>query len=193
MRIVMQPLIFYPLAILIAAGIILLGLEPQRLPREPRPVAGEVEGPALVLGSAAFDAPSPSPDQNLTVIRDFWGRPLTLRIAVLPDQPTPTPAERGVRILLTPDAAARLTKMPVVVEVSYNPLNINSATGLAVSLQGIAPAVWVVQELAAQPGVARFSLPAQMAVDAIGFRAISSGADQAYGLEITQVRVLPQS
>lgn len=189
----MQPLIFYPLAIAVAAGIILFGLEPQRLPRDPRPVAGAFEGPALVLGSAAFDAPSPSPDQHLTVMRDFWGRPLTLRIAVLPDQPAPTPAERGVRILLSPEAAARVTDTPVTVEVSYNPLNINTASGLAVSLQGIAPAEWVVQEIAAQPGVVRFTLPAQMAVDAIGFRAISNGNDQAYGLEITQVRVLPQS
>ncbi len=193
MRFIMQPLIFYPLAIVVAAGIILFGLEPQRLPRDPRPVAGEVQGQALVLGPAAFDAPSPSPDQHLTVMRDFWGRPLTLRIAVLPDQPEPTPAERGVRILLSPEAAARVTDTPVTVEVSYNPLNINTATGLAVSLQGIAPADWVIQEIAAQPGVVSFTLPAQKAVDAIGFRAISSNNDQAYGVEITNVRVLPQS
>ncbi len=189
----MQPLIFYPLAILVAAAIILFGLEPQRLPREPRPMAAEIQGQALVLGPAAFDAPSPSPEQHLTVMRDFWGRPLTLRIAALPDQPAPTPAERGVRILLAPEAAARVTDKPVVVEVSYNPLNINAAPALAVSLQGIAPAEWVTQEIAAQPGVVRFTLPAQIAVDAIGFRAISRDNDQAYGVEITNVRMTPQS
>jgi hypothetical protein len=188
----MQPLIFYPLALLAAAIVILFGMEPQKWPREPRPIAGQQQGQTLVLGAAAFDAPSASPDQHMNVVRDFWGRPLSLRIAVLPNQPNPTPAERGVRLLLTPEDAALVTDKPVVVEVSYNPLSIKAATGLAVSLQGIAPADWVIQEIAAQAGVARFALPAQFAVDAIGFRAISSNTDQAYGVEITNVRVLPQ-
>ncbi len=192
MRFIMQPLVFYPLALLVAGLVILFGIEPQRWPREARPVSGAVQEQALVLGPAAFDAPSPSPEQNLTVMRDFWGRPLSLRIAVLPNQPAPTPAERGVRILLTPESAAMITDRPVVMEVTYNPLSINAATGLAVSLQGIAPADWVTQEIAAQPGTVRFTLPAQMAVDAVGFRAISDNDDQAYGLEITNVRLLPQ-
>ena len=187
----MQPLIFYPLAIVVAALIILFGLEPQKWPREPRPAAAERQGAALVLGPAAFDAPSPSPEQHMTVVRDFWGRPLTLRIAVLPNMPEPTPAERGVRILLGEEAGALIGDRPVTVEVSYNPLNINPASALAVSLQGIAPADWVVQPLAAQPGVVRFQLPAGMAIDAIGFRAITANQDQAYGLEITNVTITP--
>lgn len=193
MRFIMLPIVFYPLALLVAGLVILFGIEPQRWPREPRPVAGAVQEQALVLGPTAFDAPSASPEQQVTVIRDFWGRPLSLRIAVLPNQPNPTPAERGVRILLTPEAAAMIADRPVVAEVSYNPLSINAASGLAVSLQGIAPAEWVTEDMAAQPGVLRFTLPPQMAVDAIGFRAISANTDQAYGLEITNVRLLPQS
>jgi hypothetical protein len=192
MRFIMQPLVFYPLALLAAALIILFGIEPQRWPREPRPVSGIVQGQALVLGPPAFDAPSASPEQHLTVMRNFWGQPLSLRIAVLPNQPNPTPAERGVRILLRPDSAAMVTDKPVIAEVTYNPLNINAASGLAVSLQGIGPADWVIQEIAAQPGTVRFTLPPQMAVDAIGLRAISSNTDQAYGVEITAVRLLPQ-
>ena len=191
MLFLMRPPLFYPLAILLAAGIILFGLEPQRWPREPHAVSGVQQDQTLLLGAAAFDAPSPSPDQHLTVTRDFWGRPLALRIAVLPNQPEPTPAERGVRILLTPQSAELLQDRPIVVEVSYTPLNINAATGLAVSLQGIAGANWIIQDLAAQPGVVRFELPAQLAVDAIGLRAISSNIDQAYGLEINSIRITP--
>ena len=37
----------------------------------------------------------------------------------------------------------------------------------------------------------RFELPAQTAVSAIGLRALSDNDDQAYGLEITRVRVTP--
>lgn len=192
MRFLMQPLIFYPLAIAFAALVILFGMEPQKWPREPHAVAGEVHGQTLILGASAFDAPSPSPEQNLTVMRNFWGQPLSLRIAVLPDQPAPTPAERGVRILLTPDSAAMLQDRPVMVEVSYNPLNINAASGLSVSLQGIEPAQWVTQDIAAQPGVVRFELPAQIAVDAIGLRAISNNNEAAFGLEITNVRIAPR-
>lgn len=192
MRFIMQPLIFYPLALVAAALIVLFGLQPQNWPREERPVAGQVEGQALVLGAAAFDAPSPSPEQHMTVIRDFWGRPLSLRIAVLPNQPAPTPAERGVRILLTPEASAQLQDRPVLVEVSYAPLAINAASGLAVSLQGIGPSDWVVHDIVAQPGVVRFELPAQVGVDALGFRAMTANTDQAYGLEINSVRVVPR-
>jgi len=191
MRFLMQPLVFYPLAIVGAALIILFGLEPQKWPREPRPVSGDMQGGALILGAAAFDAPSASPEQHMMVTRDFWGAPLALRISVLPDMPEPTPAERGVRIMLTPEAAAIMEDRAVAVEVAYNPLNINPATGLAVSLQGIAPADWVTQPLAAQPGIVRFELPASFAIDAIGFRAISANNDQAYGLEITSVKIEP--
>jgi len=191
MRFLMQPLLFYPLAIAVAALIILFGLEPQKWPREPHPVPAEIQGSALVLGPAAFDAPSSAPEQNMTVVRDFWGRPLALRIAVLPNMPEPTPAERGVRILLAPEALALIEDRAVTVDVSYNPLNINPATALAVSLQGIAPADWVIQPVAAQPGVARFELPASFAIDAIGFRPLTGSSDQAYGLEITQVVITP--
>jgi hypothetical protein len=193
MRALMHPLLFYPLVLLAAALIVAFGLEPQRWPRAPHPVAGETQGQGLVLHANAFDAPSGSPEQHMIVVRDFWGRPLSLRIAVLPDQPAPTPAERGVRILLTPEAAALLEERPVIVEVHYNPLQQNSSTALAVSLQGIAPADWVTRELPAQPGAVRFELPAQFAVDAIGFRAISTESDLAHGLEITSVRITPQA
>ncbi len=185
----MRPLIFFPLAIIAAGLIVAFGLEPQRWARAAHPVNGVMDGRTLVLAGDAFDAPSASPDQHITVHRTFWGAPKSFSIAVLPNQPPPTPAERGARLLLSPDAAAALQDRPVVVEVAYNPLNVNPATSLAVSLQGIAPADWVIQELPAQPGVARFELPAQNAVNAIGLRAISENNDYAYGLEITAVRV----
>lgn len=187
-----HPLVFYPLCALIAALVIVLSIQPQKWPRPPAPVAGEIVAGALVLEGAAFNSPDDSPEQYLTVVRDFWGRPQALRIAVLPSQPPPTPAEPGIRIELTPASAAVIGEHPVTVEVQYNPLPINPASALAVSLQGIAPGDWVIQQVPPQPGTVRFELPGSFAVNAIGLRAISNGADQAYGVEILRIRVIPQ-
>lgn len=188
-----HPLLFYPLAALIAVLVVGLSLNPRAWPRQPAPTAGQIVEGALVLEGEAFTAPGLSPEQHVSVARDFWGKARSLRIAVLPGQPPPTPAETGVRLLLAPQAAALMDDKPVTVEVRYNPLPFNAATGLAVSLQGIGPADWVSAPIPPQPGVVRFALPAAMAVNAIGLRAISEGQDQAYGLEILRVRVIPQS
>ncbi len=190
---IFHPAIFYPLAIAIVALLVVLGLQPQKWARDPAPVAAEMVEGALVYTGEGFNSPDPSPEQHLTVVRDFLGRPQALRIAVKPDQPPPTPAERGVRIMMTAEDAARIEDRPVTVEVSYTPSPVNAATGLAVSLQGIAPADWVSQEIAPEPAIVRFELPAQFAVNAIGLRALSSNNDQAYGLEITRIRVIPRS
>jgi hypothetical protein len=188
-----HPLIFYPLAIVIAVLLIAASLQPQKWPREPAPVAAELVDGALVYGGEGFNSPDPSPEQQMTVIRDFWGRAQALRIAVKPNQPPPTPAEQGVRVLMTPEDAARIDDRPVTVEVTYNPLPVNAASGLAVSLQGIGPAEWVSQDIPPQPATVRFELPAQFAVNAIGLRALSTNNDQAYGLEITRIRVIPHA
>jgi hypothetical protein len=186
-----HPLIFYPLAIVFAAFVIAVSVRPQAWPREPAPVAAErVEG-ALVFAGEGFNSPAVGAEQEMTVVRDFWGRAQSIRIAQKPNQPPPTPAEQGARILLTPQDAALIDDRPVTVEVSYNPLPVTAASGLAVSLQGIGPADWVAQPAPPQSATLRFELPAQFAVNAIGVRALSEQGDQAYGLEITRIRITP--
>ncbi len=150
-----------------------------------------MDGEALVLEGAAFNSPAIGPEQEINVQRTFWGRPQSLMIAQKPGQPAPTPAEQGARILLTPERLALIDDKPVTVEVSYLPLQINAASGLAVSVQGIGPATWVSTPAPTQPGVLRFELPPQFAANAIGLRALSDGADQAYGLQITRIRITP--
>lgn len=187
-----HPLVFYPLAILLAAGVIAFSLRPQSWPREPAAVSATIaDDGALIFEGEAFDSPANGPEQHLTVIRDTWGNAQSLHIAQLPGQPLPTPADQGARLLMTPEQAATIEDQPVLVEVAYNPLPVNAATGLAVSLQGVGPADWVCQEAPPQPGVLRFELPPQIAVNAIGLRALSEGEDQAYGLEIVRVRIAP--
>lgn len=186
-----HPLIFYPVVLLLAAGVVLLSMAPQAWPRPAVAQAGQVADGAVILTGGAFTAPDPSPDQSMYVVRDIWGDAQSLHIAVLPNQPPPTPAEQGVRILLKPETAAMLQDRPVTLEISYRPVPVNAATGLAASLQGIGPADWVIQPIAPQSGVVRFQLPAAASVEAIGLRAISTNQDQAYGVEIVSIRAIP--
>lgn len=188
---IFHPLIFYPLAMLAAGFFIMVSLKPLAWPREPAPVTAErIEG-ALVFRGEGFNSPAVGAEQEMFVERDFWGRARSLRIAEKRGQPPPTPAEQGARILLTPEDAALIDDVPVTIEVSYNPLPFNAADGLAVSLQGIGPAEWISQPAPPQPATLRFQLPAQFAVNAIGLRALSDNDEQAFGLEITRIRITP--
>ncbi|MES1156559.1 MAG: hypothetical protein ABUL73_02160 [Alphaproteobacteria bacterium] len=188
-----HPLVFYPLAILFAAGLILISLAPQAWPRAPELQAGEIQNGAVVLETGAFTAPATGDGQSLYVTRDIWGDARYLHIAVEPNRGNPTPGEQGVRILLKPATAALLQNRPVTLEVTYNPVAVNAATGLAASLEGDGPSNWVSQSIAAQTTTVRFQLPARATVDAIGLRAISTEQDQAYGVEIVRIRAIPGS
>lgn len=189
-----HPVIFYPVIALLAALAIALSLRPQSWPREPAAVAGVVEGQSLILAGDAFNSPAhDAAQQNIYVPRNFLGQPQALRVAVLPSQAAPAPTERGARILLQQADAQLLNGRRLIVEVSYNPLPVNLASGLAVSVQGDGPVQWVEQNAPEEPGTLRFDLPAASNVNAIGLRALSNGTDQAYGLEITRIRVTPHA
>lgn len=186
-----HPVLFYPLALLFAAFVIVVSIRPQSWPRDPAPVMAQADAATLVLEGEAFTSPASGASQSMTVVRDFWGRAEALRIAQPENQGPPTDTDDGVRILLTPAQAAQLDGRPVTIEVSYNPLPVTAASHLAVSLRGTRPAPWVAQEAPPQSSTLRFSLPAANAISAIGLRAVSESQDQAYGLEITRVRLTP--
>jgi hypothetical protein len=188
-----HPLIFYPLAVLFAAFVVAVSLRPQSWPREPAPVSAVRDGEWLVFRGESFSTPAPDAAQELTVMRDFLGRAERLRIAQKPELPPPTPEQDGARILLSEADSALLSGRPVIVEVSYNPLPVNAASGLAVSLRGDGVSTWVSQPAPSQPATLRFRLPALNTVNAIGLRALTSENEQAYGLEITRIRVSPHT
>lgn len=186
-----HPLLFYPLAILLAGLIVAVSLKPQAWPRPAAPVAGQVTNGVIVIEGDGFTSPDDGPEQVMTVQRDFWGKALSLHVAQLPGRPAPGPAEQGVRILLTPETIALIEGKPVQVEITYLPQPVNPASALAVSVQGIGPAEWVTRPTPPQPGTLLYDLPAQMAVSGIGLRALADGTDQAYGIEITRIRITP--
>ena len=187
-----HPLIFYPLVALAAAAVIALSIQPQSWPRAPAPVAGVVQNGALVLEGAAFNSPEKDAGSTLHVDRDYWGHAQSLHIALKPGQAAPVATDTGVRILLGPESAAFLAGRPATVEVTYRPQPVNTAAGLAVSLQGAGPAQWVTHAVQPQAGVLKFELPGGPGATAIGLRAMSSATDQAYGLEIVRIRAIPR-
>lgn len=188
-----HPLIFYPLAAIFAAFVIAVSFQPQSWPRDPAPVTAEREGEWLVYQGQGFNSPSIDAAQDITVVRDFWGRAERLRIAQKAQGGRPTPQEQGARILLSREDAAALAGRPLTVEVSYNPLPVNAANGLAVSTSSAGETDWIQQAAPAQSATLRFRLPAQSEVNAIALRAVSTDNDQAYGLEITRIRITPQT
>lgn len=192
-----HPLIFYPLVAIVAAGAVLISLRPQFWPRDPAPVAAELSDGALVYEGDSFNAPQDAPMRPFTVVRNFWGQPEALRVAIRvePDTPAgdPTPQETGVRILLRPEDAARINGRPATIEVSYRPLPINTSQGLAVSLQGDGPTSWTASPTPPEPATVRIEVPPQSNITAIGLRPVDPGVDRVYGVEITRIRVIPSA
>lgn len=189
-----HPLIFYPLTVLLAVLVIAISLRPQSFPRAAAPVSAQAVQGSLILQGAAFNSPEADPGaQYMTVKRNFMGQAQSLRIAQLPGRPAPTPQDHGVRILLDAGQAGAIAGRPVTVEVSYLPSTVNAASGLAVNLQGSAAAAWVTRPTPPQPGTLRFELPPQASPNALGLRAISTTAGEAYGLEITRIRLIPHN
>ena len=189
-----HPLIFYPLAILLAAAAIVVSLRPQAWPHEPAPVSADRDGDWMVYERDRFSSPAGSPDA-MTVVRDYWGRALGLRVAQTRAEPAPQDADQGTRILLSAEDSAALSDRPVTVEVTYNPLPVNAATQLAVSLRSSdnGPSPWVTQTAPPETATLRFQLPARSGVNAIGLRPVTDASDQAYGLEITRIRIQPRT
>jgi hypothetical protein len=188
-----HPIVFYPLVAAFAVLVIAISLSPQSWPRDPAEVRAVRDGEWFVYQGEGFNSPEVGPSQEMTVVRDFLGRPQTLRIAERGRQATPNSSEQGTRILLSPDDAAALSGRPITIEISYNPLAVNAATGLAVSLRGEGASEWVSQSTPPQPTTLRFRLPPTANVNAIGLLTLSNSDDQAYGLEITRIRLTPQT
>lgn len=187
---VFHPLIFYPFAALLAGVVVMLSLQPQAWPRQAAPVAA-MEADGLLLRGDALGTPATDPSQHISVVRNFLGQTQALRIAQIPNQPPPQPDYDGVRLLLSPETSAALEGRAATVEVSYRPLPVNAAASLAVSLRGASASAWVEQTTPPQAATLRFEVPATTGVSAIGLRALSPQNDQAYGIEITQVRITP--
>lgn len=187
-----HPAIFYPLVLALAVLAIGISLKPQLLPRPASAAAATIDGGSVLIERDGFNSPYDPPEQNVTVVRNFWGQPQSLRIAALPHAGLPTDAERGVEIRLRPDVAQLLSERRLVIEVTYHPLTVNAAPTLAVAALNDAPTHWVSRDIPPLQGRVNFELPRQANIQGIGLRAIHNDDDIAYGVEIISIRITPR-
>jgi hypothetical protein len=188
-----HPAAFYPIVLVLAVLVVGLSLKPQMIPRHPAAVAGERDGPTILLQREAFNAPTDPPQEHVTVVRNFWGQPQSLRIAALPGVGPPTNRERGVEILLTPATARMLSNRHLLVEVTYQPLAVNAAPMLAVAAINANPVRWMRRTIPPLSGIVQYELPPTPDMQSIGLRPIHSDGTMAFGVEIISVRVWPRA
>jgi hypothetical protein len=190
-----RSVIFYPLAALVAAGLILISLGPQ--PWAPRAPASQSGAPgqdgAVVFGPSALAGIDAGAHHIVFSPRNASGAASTLHIAVKKGAPlTPTPTERGARLMLNSETANRFGGQPVRVDVLIRPAPIASAPEIAVSWQGSEPVtIWSQAETGTEEKTLSFTLPAATAPQAIGLYVINPSANEAFAVEIGEIHLSP--
>ncbi len=186
-----HPLILYPLMAAIAAALVFVSLRPDLAMGAAAAHSGRDVNGAVVLDGAALADPDVGPGQVAYVARDGLGRATALRIAVLPHQPPPGPADPGLRILLSPEAVREIGAGPVTLEISIRPVPITTAAALAATLEGAGPHAWQIRELSPQAQIVRYEFPSVEGLSAVGLRVVSAYDDYNYGFEIARIRLVP--
>lgn len=207
----LRPIVFYPLVVVLVAGTILASMNTALIPHETAAQAGVWRNGALVFPAEALSHVEIGPQQEYYLQRDSAGRPRSIQIATKKAYGAPGPNEPGVRLLLTPQAAARFAGKPLRVDLQVRPLLYTTAQSVAVSAPDGTGAVWVDQPLPhiaierGGPDEARtttlmtYLLPAAPTAPraiAIWPKAdLSSGkqSDFNVGVEIVEIRVAPAS
>lgn len=186
--------IFYPLVALAAVGLVWLSLGRSWTNEiEPAPQAGRSAGDTLVLDASSLARPETPDAADLVFVVERDETPTGLRVARRAPATQPAPDEKGVRILLAPQAAAPFAGRRVVVEVDLRAIGETTARNLALSLQGEGPSAWVTQPLASLPATIRYELPpgSQTAPAALGLRVVDERTPHSYGVEIVEIRLTP--
>ncbi|MGE0047272.1 MAG: hypothetical protein AB7J28_12870 [Hyphomonadaceae bacterium] len=186
--------IFYPAAVLVAAAVILFSLGPALLPADPRPVAGRMDGRALVIEGADLAHPAASPETMFYVARNAAWAAEGLRVAVRPGLGAPQQDEAGTQVLLAPEAAVGLGPGPFRVEVHLAPVPVTTAPQLAIALDRGGAIEWRTVPVTAVTDVVRLDFPqdeAGMLLTGVGIRPVATLQDYNYGVEIRSIRIIP--
>lgn len=178
-------LLFYLLALAAAAACVAASLGPQPGLAEVRPQAGLSTGHGWRFG---LDALQHAENRGLDVYvpRSLSGRPRALRVAL---HPGGAQAALGLRLILAPALARRVSGRNLLVEVDVRPLEVTTAKALAVGVEGGA---WVAAAPdPSAPKTLRFQLSAPSSgASALWLRPVPhANADYAFGVEIAEVRL----
>jgi hypothetical protein len=184
---------FYPLAILIAAGMILLSLGPAPFASRGAPVAAATTPQGLTIGPASLAQTVPDVWHTAHIVRGPAGAPIGFRLAVKPGAPAEI---EGARLALAPSTGQALSDRPVRLQIRFKRIAETGAAGLAARLVGGSGSAWVSVPLPAESptggDVVELDLPPAAAVTALELRTISQRTDFASGVELLQVVLSPQ-
>jgi hypothetical protein len=195
MQVLFRWYLFYPLAAIIAALIILVSLGPAILPTDPRPVSGRVTGAMLVLSGDDLAHPAPSPETVHHVERDAAWRTKALRVAVLPGHGPVKPQEAGVQILLSPQAIAGIGPGPFRIEILTKSVPVTTAQQLAIGLSRGSTIEWQTKPITVGDELIAYDF-AQMPgepISAIAIRPVTTLEDYNYGIEVRGIRIISPS
>jgi hypothetical protein len=181
---------FYPLAILIAAGLILFSLGPAPFATRGAAVSASQSGQAWVLGPASLAQAVPDVWHSTHIVRGPTGAPVGVRIAAKPGAPE---ALDGVKLRLSPTASQALSQKAVRAQLQFKRIAETGATGIGLRLVGAAPMPWQTIPLPEQGDSMEILLPATGEVSGLDMRAVSNRTDFASGIEITQIALTPES
>jgi hypothetical protein len=195
MQVLFRWYLFYPLAAIIAALIVLVSLGPAILPTDPRPVSGRVTGAMLVLSGDDLAHPAPSPETVHYVDRDAAWRTKALRVAVLPRHGPVKPQEAGVQILLSPQAIAGIGPGPFRIEVLIKSVPVTTAQQLAIGLGRGSTIEWQTKPITVGDELIAYDFaqtPGEP-ISAIAIRPVTALDDYNYGIEVRGIRIVSPS
>jgi hypothetical protein len=172
---------FYPAAILVAIGVVLLSFGPAPFARPGDPVRGQASATGLALAPAALAEAMPDANHVMYVVRGSGGGATAVRFAVTPAGAQANPqanpeanaqsgaASEGVVLAFVPETNAALSGKAVTVAITLRPILNTPAQALAVRLLGEPQAAWTVAPIPppeitpamTPPGQAAAPTPAQ--------------------------------
>ncbi|MGE3142559.1 MAG: hypothetical protein AB7L65_04515 [Hyphomonadaceae bacterium] len=186
--------IFYPLAALTAAAVILISLGPALLPRDARPVSGQMVEGALWLAREDIAHPLGAPETVHFVVRDGAWEATGLRVAARMGVGALQPEETGAQILINPEAALALGEGPFRIEIRTAPVPVTTAPQVAIALERGGFREWATAETPLSDSTIAVDFPASdpgVLISSIGIRPIAALEDYHYGVEIRSIRIVP--
>jgi hypothetical protein len=187
-RALFHPLLFYPTLAALALMAVLFSLRPAWPDPHETVMGAQRAARAFDYGANNLAATATGPAHVSYIVRDTFGLPQSLRLArtmasVGQDLP-------GAVMPLTPEDAAAFAQGPVVADVVYRPIPINTAEGF--SLRWAGTQAWISTAIEPREGQVSLVLPeTDTPPTGLEIRIDSTRADYAYGLEILAIRLTP--
>jgi hypothetical protein len=188
-----QNILFYPIAAVLAAGLIAISLGASWLSPAVAAQAGKIADGALVFDGAALAKSEGGIGLDTFIVRNNLSQPIGLRIGAAGAAAAPTPDDKGVRLILAPTAVDSLGPGPIVLELKTKPLPFNGAPTLFVSAQTepAAPVQWLSAPVPTgdEPIKLQLTLQPNAKLASIGLQPANPAGAESFSVEVVELRL----